>query len=152
MTLNELNSTLSETVSSGKIGTPVSLRIHLQLPDSQVDLIAALAAVMRVALPLFQTNARTLMARRDSARGQLTALFSLAGGQTVLVTVGRGIVDNGCLHLLLIGNHGTVRLEGAEQFDEESLVFPDGPNPWKSPIEESLSGQAVVELPELQCQ
>ena len=146
MTLNELNNTLSETVSSGKIGTPVSLRIHLQLSDSQVDLVEALAALMRVSLPLFQTNARRLMARRDSGQRQLTALFSLAGGQTVLVTVGRGAVDNGSLHLLLIGNHGTVRLEGSEQFDEESLVFPDGPNPWKSPIEESLSRQSSVEL------
>jgi len=149
MTLNELNNTLSEAVSSRKIGTPVSLRIHLQLSESQVDLVDALAAVMQVALPVFQTNARKLMACRDSGEDQLTTLVSLAGGQTVLVTVGRGTIDNGCLHLLLIGNHGTVRLEGAEQFEEESLELPDGPNLWKSPIEESLRRQTAVELPEI---
>ena len=147
MTFDELNRTLSETRAGGKIGVPVSLRMHLQLSDRQADLVAALLAVIELARPLFGAQPSRLMARGVPGGPQLNVLASFTGGQTLLVTLGRGAVERATLELLLIGNHGVIRLEGAELFEEPLFAAPEGADRWKSWIDKSLQQNVSVDIP-----
>ncbi len=121
MTFDDLSTTLWEAVETKRIGIPVALRLHLQLCDPQADLTVAMVASLCLVEPFFNLNPSRLMARRDSADRQLNVLLETADGRTVFVTVGRGSTGQATLHLLLIGNHGVVRLEGAQTFEEEAL-------------------------------
>jgi hypothetical protein len=144
MTFDDLSAKLLPAVVCGKIGTPVSLRMHVQLTDSRADLIQTLANAMHVAASVFTAQPATLMARRDANRSQLNLLFSYTNGQVVMLTVGCGSAESPSLHLLLIGDHGVVRLEGAELFDAAEMQSPPDAAQWRSPVATSLAeGQPV---------
>ena len=146
MTIDELRQTLLEARSTGKIGTPVALRVHVQLQDRQANFSIAVAAVMQLAKSVLEATPIELTARSDIDRRQLNVLFRYAGGQTVLVTLGRGAVSAASLQLLLVGNHGVVRLAGGDGFDERSLTAGDDVDRWNSWIDNSLSRGATVSL------
>ncbi|HUG90850.1 MAG TPA: hypothetical protein VML55_08460 [Planctomycetaceae bacterium] len=115
MTLDDLARALDGAVAAGRIGTPVALRVHAVLPAGG-DLVAALAALMRrLAEPLFGPPGR-LTARRDADERQLHALASYPSGPTVLVTLAATRSRDPSLELLVVGNHGVIRLEGGECF------------------------------------
>ncbi len=146
MTFDELNQTLTEARAGGKIGVPVSLRLHLQLSNPQADLMAALLAVIQMARPLFGAEPSKLMARGDSTGPQLNVLATFTGGQTLLLTLGRGAVERATLDLLLVGNHGLIRSEGAELFAEPVFTVPETVGQWKSWVDKSLRQNVSVDL------
>ena len=151
MTLVDLHKTLTDALATGKIGTPVSLRLHLQLADPSTNLATTMAAVMRIAETVFDIPSATLSAQRDVGERQLNVLIESANGQTVSLTIGRGCTDVATLDLLLVGNHGVVRMDGTEFFDEASLESPvpaadqDGRD-WQTPLETCLTTNKVVEI------
>ena len=150
MTLDDLRQTLNQAIETQKIGTPVSLRLHLQLADPQADLISTLAAIMHLADPFVATKPATLVARQEANGRQLTVLLENSQGRTIFLTVGRGSIGTASLYLTLVGNHGVVRLEGAELFDETSVQEFSSKHSvdhaeWRTCVEESFGqGQAVV--------
>ena len=145
MTLDDLNRTLSKAIATQKIGTPVSLRLHLHLPDPQVELIGALSSLMQIAEPVFATKPSRLMARQDITGRQLNVLIETKAGETIFLTIGRGSADSDNLNLLLIGNRGIVRLEGPELFEFSAVDAPHV-HDWSRPVEESLSKNQAVAL------
>ncbi len=151
MTLDDLHKTLTDALATGKIGTPVSLRLHLQLVDPSADLAGSMATVMRIAEAVFDIPTATLSAQRDAGERQLNVLIESASGQTVSLTIGRGCTDTSKLDLLLVGNHGIVRLGGTEHFDEASLASPasaseqDGRD-WQVPLETCFGTNKVVRI------
>jgi hypothetical protein len=145
-TLDDLQTALSDTLATGKIGTPVSLRLHLQLTEPDADLFAAMSAVMQMIEPVFSSSSARLRARQDADARQLNVLLDYTNGETVLLTLGRGCAKQPSLNLLVVGNHGVVRLEGGEMIEESagSTTSSDGTH-WKHVVETSLaSGSAVV--------
>jgi len=144
MTFDDLSERIAPAVVSGKIGTPVSLRMHVQLAESRADLVQALANAMHVAESVFAVEPVTLVARRNSNESQLNVLVSYTHGQVVMLTVGRGSADSSSLHLLLIGNRGVVRLEGSELFDDAGMQSPPDAAHWQLLVDRSLTeGQPV---------
>jgi hypothetical protein len=121
VTLDDLARTLGEAVATGRIGTPVALRVHAVLLDENGDPAGVFACLMRrLAEPLFGAPER-LAARGDSAGRILDVLVSYAAGWTALLTLGRmpsppgrGMAPR--LDLLVVGNRGVLRLEGGECF------------------------------------
>lgn len=143
MTLDEIHQTLLEAVNTGKVGTPVALRLHLQLVSTDVDPYLLVAELLQLCEPLFGEEPVRVMARNNNDGRQLNLLFETAAGRTISITIGGGSTTQAFLSLLLIGNHGVIRLEGADSFDEQSLNDMSDASAkrdhWHSMIASSLS-------------
>ncbi len=144
MTFDDLKRTLCSVLETGKIGTPVSMRVHWQMPKTSTDVCAALASGMNLCQSLMKDSPSTLIARQASVGTQLNVLVTLENGRTVLVTVGSGCVHDAVLELLLIGNHGVVRLEGEDQIDEPLLTHDDEVQQWKTAVARSLTERKQI--------
>ncbi|MGH7199424.1 MAG: hypothetical protein ACREJB_02395 [Planctomycetaceae bacterium] len=145
MTLEDLNRALVDALGAGKIGTPVHLRVHVELPEGDAEPGGIVEAVMVLARTAFAAEAATVTARRDDARTQWNLLFGHAGGQSALVTINRGCSAIPRVRLLVVGNHGVVRLEGGELFAGFAATQPLRPA-WVSRIDESIAGGNTVPL------
>ncbi|MGE3316675.1 MAG: hypothetical protein AB7O26_16280 [Planctomycetaceae bacterium] len=148
MNFRELERAVSETIRQGEIGIPVALRLNCQFGDRSVDVIEGAIMALHLAETAFaEDRPARLHARRTSDGRQLTVLASYRLGQTFFLTTTAidGVRES--LDLLLVGNHGIVRLEGGELFVPESAdgSFSD-PGGWKSAIERSLREQGAVEF------
>ncbi len=146
MTLDELNSTLSAALARGKVGTPVSLRLHLQVTESNNDSVALLALLMPLLQTAFGSPPNRLLTRRNAVADQLTVLFNFATGQSAMVTCGCGSARRTSLQLLLVGNCGVIRLEGGELF--ESTDVPERPDAQflRTLIERSITADQPVSM------
>ena len=153
MTIDELHAALAESLAHGTAGVPVALRIHLQYSDPRTDLFRGWAAALGMAETAFSNTRLTkLFAQRESNGGQLNVLVTYSGGQTLLVTSGRGSAARPSLDLVLVANRGIVRLEG-EEFFEPDEFDPDHVDPigrhqdhWHAAIERSLREHAAVDV------
>jgi len=149
VTLAELRQTLDDALGGGSVGVPVAARIHCQLDDPQCDLLAGLASLLALAEgALSPERAARLFARHSDDPRQLSVLVSYSSGQTSFVTIGCGAAAEPALHLLLVGNRGVVRLEGAEQFDPAGgpPTRGDDLKRWRRPVERSLRDGASIEV------
>ena len=146
MTLDELNSTLSAALASGKVGTPVSLRLHLQVTESRNDSVAHLALLMPLLQTTFGSPPSRLLARRNAVADQLTVLFNFAAGQSAMVTCGCGSARHTSLQLLLVGNRGVIRLEGGELFESADVPEKSDAQFWRTLIERSITAGEPVSM------
>ncbi len=146
MRFPDLQKTVARAVSGGKLGTPVSLRLHVQLAEQDADLAETFSAVIPLAEQLFQVAPSTLMAQQSDRGKQLNVLVHFDGGQTALFTIGAGSASQSQLHLLLVGNQGIARVEGGELFDEATIPIPDDGEPWRTSVGQSLKQQSAVTL------
>ena len=144
MTLDEIRETLLEAVSTKKIGSPVSLRFNLQLTQTNEKLSAIAATIVSMCQPLFELPPSRIFARATNNDRQLSLIGETESGRTCSITVGVGSAKSASLHLLLVGNHGVVRLEGAEMFDESSLTLAEDIDPIINAIEQSVETSALI--------
>lgn len=134
--------TLAAAVGTGKIGTVVSLRALLQLPDADAALDAAASVVLATAGSLVGEGPGRLVVRSHASGRQLNLLLRFDSGPIVSASVTCGIVETVELALVVVGNHGVIRLEGAELADEIGLAaedFADADPQWSEQIHEALS-------------
>lgn len=148
MTFDDLKRSLYSVLETGKIGTPVSMRVHWQMPGTSTDVCVALASSMSLCHSVMKGSPSTLIARQTSGGTQLNVLVTLENGRTILVTVGSGAVSYSVLELLLIGNHGIVRLEGEGRIDELRLTNDDDVQRWKTVVDRSLTERKQVAVSE----
>ncbi|MCH7689284.1 MAG: hypothetical protein IH899_21855 [Planctomycetes bacterium] len=144
MTFDDLKRSLCSVLETGKIGTPVSMRVHLHIPKTRVDVYSALASIMKLCHSVTRDVPLTLIARQTSGGTQLNVLVTLENGRTILATVGSGSVKRSVLELLLIGNHGVVRLEGEDRIDELLLTNDDEVQQWKTAVARSLNERKQI--------
>lgn len=120
VTFESVREAMRESVSSGRIGTPVNVRIHWQFsgvkPSAAADVAVQLADA---ALSLDKPAWRVRTAAENS---QVNVLGEDAGGKTVLISLVRGSTPE--FALTVFGNHGTLKLEHAS-LDEDSLPSGD---------------------------
>ncbi len=126
-----LEETLGEAVATGKLGTVVSVRALLHLPGEEPDLEAAASVVLALSGRLIGSETGSLVARGHRSGRQLNLLLRLDAGPIVSVSLTRGSVAQLELALVVVGNHGVVRLEGAELAGEiglsaEAFAVADG--------------------------
>jgi len=62
------------------------------------------------------------------------------------LTVGRGSVDRSTLDLLLLGNRGIVRLEGAELFETLGDGEFSDASKWRSAVSECLEASGPISV------
>ena len=144
MTFDDLKRSLHNVSDTGKIGTPVSMRVHWQMPETSTEVCAALASIMNLCHSVMKGSPTTVIARQTSGGTQLNVLVTLENGRTILATVGSGSVSYSVLELLLIGNHGIVRLEGEDRIDKRVLTNDEGVQRWKNAVDRSLNERKQV--------
>ena len=117
MSLAGLQQALQNVIDTGKLGTPVSIRVHLQLPEAG-DAKGVLAAILEMLSPCLSERPVEQHARRHARHEQTTFLLQTPTGKTVFVTIGFGSAQRPSLRLLVIGNHGIAELQ-----ETDSLPF-----------------------------
>jgi len=146
MKLDELGETLCQAISSGKVGTAVSLRTHVQLSEGESDLIGVFSLLLKLAGSAFGAEASTLFARQNADERQLNVLARYPDGQTAMFTVGCGSVTCSQCQLLLVGNHGIARLEGGEYFEETLPEMPADVERIRTLVDKSVAQRAPVAM------
>jgi hypothetical protein len=114
MRIEELQDTLCNVVASGQIGTPVALRLHVHVSKSDLAAIPAEPACFDIAELVFGQTSGKDVTRENSDGRHRSTLRTYPSGQTLLITTTAGLSRTSRMDLLLIGNHGIVRLEGAD--------------------------------------
>jgi len=125
MNLEQLRSALKQALATGRAGQPVALRLHLQTGTAAATTEQLLACLMPVVSDVFGDEPQRVLARSATDSGQLNLLLEYEQGATVLVSVVALGQSRPCLHVILIGNHGVIRLEGGEDF-ALAEPLPDG--------------------------
>ena len=116
-----LQETLCQAVATGKIGTVVSVRAMLHLPEETADLASSASVVLGVLGRVIGSEAGSLVTRGHESGRQLNLLLRLDAGGIVSITVTRGSASRLELGLVVVGNHGVIRLEGSELAEEMGL-------------------------------
>lgn len=143
MNLTELKSALAQAVATGKLGTPVSARVHVQLAEAACDLPAVVGGVLQMLSPAFDEPPARVRARKHPDTGQWNVLLQTATGKTLFVTIGCGSRPVASLELFVLGNHGIIQLQGGDAFaweprDERTVA-------WTNAVDEaSATGREVA--------
>ena len=153
MTIDDVRESLAAALKGGQLGTPCSLRARLQMAQPAADLLRSQEALATLAAPWLPAGVMTLYARRAAADQELSVLAVHERGPTVFLTAGRGAARGSTLDVLLVGNHGIARLEGADCLDADAwaeaveataVQHPEWWKAWRAAIEESLRTQQPV--------
>ena len=116
VTFDSVREAIRTSVSSGRIGTPVNVRVHWQFsslcPAAAADVAVQLADA---ALSLDKPAWRVRTAAEDTF---VNLLGEDTGGKTVLISLVRRSVPE--FTVIVFGNHGTLKLEHAS-LDEDTL-------------------------------
>ena len=147
-TIDDLSSTLTAAIATGKIGTPVAMRVHAIVAADTFNPAATLDAVIGLADIAFPAKPQRITARSGGAGQQWNVLLNYAGGQTLSFSIASSPDRSAgnCLHLLLIGNHGIIRLEGAELINNRLGNSPENVVYWRRQMTDSHTKQSVVHL------
>ena len=125
MNLEQLRLALQQALATGRVGQPVAVRLHLRAGTDTATTEQLLACLLPVVSDVFGDTPQRVLARSGADSGQLNLLLEYELGATALVTVVALGDASPCLHVILVGNHGVIRLEGGEDFGLASPV-PDG--------------------------
>lgn len=148
----EIHHALTAAIATGKIGTPVSVRVHLQLPETRADFDAAIDAIVATTKPALHETMQTLQSRVNAEGNQWNVLLRSANGRSLFVTLGRGSAREPRLELLVVGNHGVIRLEGGDVLyeavgcDAAELAAQRSETDWAGIVERSHTEGARVSL------
>ena len=109
--LRRLIESVSEKISSGRLGQPVLARLSLIISPDQGHILPAAGEAVATVGEMLSLAARSLFAAGSVESGHLVAQLNFEGGRgaLVVVTVLRDELNR--VDLLLIGNYGTLRHE-----------------------------------------
>ena len=136
MQLADAERALRAELDSNRLGVPVALRIHAMLPAVDRDILDAIG-FFRPFLSLIGDITRgTIQAKRHASGKQCTILWTAETGKTAFLTLIQSPDVRQSLHVLMIGNHGAMQLQGGETWNDALSDF--SPLLWEKEIQESL--------------
>ena len=106
--------TVGAALRSGRIGTPVAVRIVAHQSADHGSLERAAAAALAAATRWLDSPLERLTALGDVRSGQISVLAQYAGGQTALVSAGSRGVGQPVVEILVTGNRGVLSWEGQQ--------------------------------------
>ncbi len=145
ISFHELERALAETVATQKLGTIVSLRVHLQQSSDDAEVHRSLAALLSMVQPTLDMSAGKLCAQCDETGRQLSVLVENTAGRTLFATICQAGIDRPTINLILVGNHGIARLETSD-FRDVATEDHTVANRWKDAVERSLEACRFVEF------
>jgi hypothetical protein len=109
ITFVELSQSVRSVLETGRLGTPVNVRLHWEFSDQECDIPAVLAAAVAIADEALQLEQPTWRVRRHATGRTLNVLGTDQRGRTLLITlVARSEPRTA---MTMFGNHGIVRFE-----------------------------------------
>ncbi|MAT13825.1 MAG: hypothetical protein CMJ46_00980 [Planctomyces sp.] len=113
--ISQLGTALQQAVATGQVGQAVSMRARVTAPTPAIP--AAINSLMAIATDLLHLSGNDEMptgrfrARRHPSGLQMDVLLQAENGVSLSLTWVRYEDQPAAIKLLLIGNHGIVRLE-----------------------------------------
>ena len=141
MTFTELSSAIETSLQTGNIGTPVALRMQVRLSNESAA-PALLDESLAVARNVFGADPSSVTANGNPP-GHFSSLFTYDTGQTTFITLDAESSYEPALHLLLIGNRGVIRLEGAECFAPDVSTASSA---WLSLVTTSVAHRQAIRV------
>jgi hypothetical protein len=109
VTFPELCTSIRTVINTGRLGTPVNVRLHWEFQESKTELSAVLTGAVALADEALKLNDPTWRVRRHSCGRTLNVLGSDGQGRTLLVTL---VAEAGPRTAMTVfGNHGIVRFD-----------------------------------------
>lgn len=136
ITFDELCGSVHTVVGTGRLGTPVNVRLHWEFLESESRLPDVLTAAVAIADEALQLDQPTWRVRRHASARTLNVLGSDTTGRTLMITL---VAESQPMTALTVfGNHGIVRLEdGWVALDSIPDSFDD--KPWITGLQEAVS-------------
>jgi len=115
--LAALQHSVAKALATGRIGTPVAVRLALNLSVDHGHLERTAAWGLDVAAGWLNSRPQSLAAAGSVESGQIALLASMTGGQSALITVGSPGVGPSRIQAQIIGNRGQLSWEPGETQD-----------------------------------
>ncbi|NQV28837.1 MAG: hypothetical protein HQ518_31165 [Rhodopirellula sp.] len=126
MTVRELSDSIRAVLESGRLGTPVNVRLHWEISEPASRLSTVSAAAVAIADLALQLDEPTWRVRRHASGKTLNVLGSDRQGRTLMISL---VAEATPLTALTIfGNHGLVRLDDG-WVDPDSI--PESPEHYR---------------------
>lgn len=119
MDLLTLEQTVEQALKTGKIGTPVAMRLNLQVTENSKSLKSLKQWSERFATAIFQSEIKSVSTNRHWDASQSSSIVLFENGATLSTTIGQQSSDNSVIQFLLIGNQGVIKSEGLEKMTLE---------------------------------
>lgn len=137
MTVSELCSSVRRVLESGRLGTPVNVRLHWEFSESEASLPAIATTAVAIADVALQLQQPAWRIRRHSCGRTLNILGSDQQGRTLMISlVAKSSPQTA---MTIFGNHGVVRLEDG-WVDPKSASEPSGDCQWACTLNAAIAG------------
>lgn len=105
--MDELKDSLQSVIEQGRIGSPVFIRVVLNINDNVEDLINPSSELIAFSNELFPSEIHSVYAQCSIDDIQVTVMLHFVGGQMALLSINR--VDSQTdIDLMLVGNKGVI--------------------------------------------
>lgn len=136
MTVAELCESIRSVLETGRLGTPVNVRLHWEFSESASLLQKVLAAAVEITDAALKLEEPVWRGRQHESGRTLNLLGSDRLGRTLMITLVAEAKPQTAL--TIFGNHGIVRLDEG-WVDPNSIVEPVKERSWQSDLEEAMS-------------
>ncbi|MFT5091355.1 MAG: hypothetical protein ACI8P0_004365 [Planctomycetaceae bacterium] len=109
MTVSELGDSIRTVLETGRLGTPVNVRLHWEFSESANLLHTVLTTAVAIADVALQLEEPAWRGRQHEAGRTLNLLGSDRRGRTLMITLVAESMPQTAL--TIFGNHGIVRLD-----------------------------------------
>ncbi len=132
ITVSELCDSIRAVLETGRLGTPVNVRLHWEFSESASQLRTVLMAAVEIADHALQLEEPVWRGRRHESGRTLNLLGSDRRGRTLMITLVAEAKPQTAL--TIFGNHGIVRLDEG-WVDLNSIVEPAKEFSWLATIQ-----------------
>jgi hypothetical protein len=132
MTVSELCDSIRTVLETGRIGTPVNVRLHWEFSESAKLLQTVLTTAVAIADLALQLEEPVWRGRQHASGRTLNLLGSDRRGRTLMITLVAEATSQTAL--TIFGNHGIVRLDEG-WVDLNSIVEPAKELSWIAAIQ-----------------
>ena len=121
MKFDELRETLDLAIQTKRLGAIRAVRLHAVCPsDDEASTLPRLAQLLGIAGQLWTATPRSVQLNRNPGDHHATLLAGYPEGQTAMISLAYGATGSEMLSLTVLGNVGSLRLEGGEVFNCET--------------------------------
>jgi hypothetical protein len=107
--MQSLQKSVQSVINEGRIGSPVFLRLMLQISINEENIVPATASLAALANTWMPSSPEQIYAQESADATQSTAMIQYAGGQTATLSVNSVPPDiEVSIDLTLMGNKGVI--------------------------------------------
>jgi hypothetical protein len=137
ITFRELCNSIHAVLETGRLGTPVNVRLHWEFAESEAFLPVIAKAAVAIADEALQLVEPTWRVRRHSTGRTVNILGSDTRGRTLMVSL--ATLSEPRTAMTIFGNHGIVRLDDG-WVDPNSIPESLDDRTWSAGLQAAVAG------------